>query len=510
MSNWGNMPSVAIVRPRGWLLALFLAQGLAAASLGIAQDAGGPRLGLPTGPVAPPAAPPPPALPSPGPRQLVVAVQFVGQRATKEHQIQQHVQTRRDREFDPELVQADVRRLLQTGLFRDVTIKTQQVDGGVVVIYEFSERPRINYIRYLGNRRQSEKALAKEHGLKIGDPLNAYSAQEARRKIEELYHANGCTNASVTLVEGDEKEDQGIVFVINEGQLERIEAVVFEGNTIASDSRLKTQVESKPGWFWYFFRGKVERQKIEADVQKLTAYYRNLGYFKARVGRELEFDDSGKWLTIKFIIDEGPRYVVRNVSVEGNQKFASQPMLDFLKLKSGEHFNQSSMNRDLNTIVDLYGSQGHVFADVQPDLRFLEEPGQLDLVYRIQEGDVFRVGEINVKIGGEFPHTRQTVVLNRLGLRPGDLMDSRKIKDAERRLKASQLFEVDPQQGDPPRIAIRPPDANAYGNLAEQPKPKPTIRGQSPDHPAASAWPPVRIPAPPLPAVFSWDQLRQH
>jgi outer membrane protein insertion porin family len=443
-------------------------------------------------------------LPQPGPRQLVVDVEFVGHRATKEHTIQQQVQTRRDREFDPELVQADVRRLLQTGLFRDVTIKTRMAPGGVVVIYEFVERPRINYIRYLGNRQQSDKKLNKETGLKVGDPLNAYSAQEARRKIEELYHTSGCTNANVTLMEGDEKDDLGLVFLVNEGQLERISATVFEGNTIASDGRLKTQIESKPGYAWYFFRGKVDRQKIEADVQKLTAYYRNLGYFKARVGRELEFDDSGKWLTIKFIIDEGPRYVVRNVTVEGNSKFASQPMLDFLKLKSGEPFNQSSMSRDLNTIVDLYGSQGHGFADVQPDLRYLEEPGQLDLVYRIQEGDVFRVGEINVNIGGEFPHTRQTVVLNRLGIRPGDLMDSRKIRDAERRLKASQLFEVDPQQGDPPRIAIRPPDANTFGNIAEQPKPKPTIRGQSPEGYTETLHRPVSPPP-----VFSWDQLKQ-
>jgi outer membrane protein insertion porin family len=483
----GRLPPVGFLlrHGAGGLLALLLLSPSAPA------QSPGPQLAPPAGPTPAPAS----LLPAAGPRQLVVDVEFVGHRVTKEHQIQQHIQTRRDREFDPELVQGDVRRLLQTGLFRDVTIKTRQVNGGVVVTYEISERPRINYIKYIGNRAQSEKALGKEISLKVGDALNAYSAQESRRKIEELYHANGLPNASVTLLEGDEKEDLGLVFLINEGRLERVSSVVFEGNSIASDARLKTQVETKPGWFWYFFRGKVDRTKIEADVQKLTAYYRSLGYFRARVGRELEYDESGKWLTIKYIIDEGPRYVVRNVSVEGNTKFASQPMLDFLKLKSGKHFNQAQMNRDLNTIVDLYGSQGHVFADVQADPRFLEEPGQLDLVYRIKEGDVFRVGEINVNIGGEYPHTRQTVVLNRLGIRPGDLMDSRKIRDAERRLKSSQLFEVDPQQGDPPRIAIRPPDANAYGNIAEQPRPQPTIRGQSPDEPR-------------LPGVFSWEQLR--
>jgi outer membrane protein insertion porin family len=490
--------------PPGYSLGPELTQPLAgppAATPGVGASSTAPN--LPPVPTAPQDA---------GPRQLVVDVQIVGNRSAKEHEIQKHIQSRRDREFDSETVQADHRRLLQTGLFRDVTTKTQQVPGGVIVIFEVAERPRINYLRHLGNRGLSEKALVKEHGMKVGDPLNAFSTDEGRRKIEELYHRSGFPNATVSILEGNRKEDQGVVYVVNEGQLERIEKVVFEGNTIATASRLRTQIESKPGYFWYFFGGKLDREKLDGDVQKLTAYYRSLGYFRARIGRELEFDDAGKWVTVKYIIDEGPRYVVRNVTVEGNTKFASNPLLGQLQLQSGQFYNQGAMNRDLNTLVDLYGSQGHVFADVQADPRFLEEPGQLDLVYRIKEGDVFRVGEINVHIAGESPHTRQTVILNRLGLAVGDILDTRKIRDAERRLKSSQLFEVDPQIGEPPRIAIRPPDYSAVEGLAEGPRDGGTLRGQSPDErlptsgpTARSAPPPVARPVSP---IHSWEQLR--
>lgn len=438
-------------------------------------------------PQVPPYGPPPtnalppiadlqPAQPA---RQLVVNVQVLGNSQTKDYEIAKHIHTRADREFDPELVQADVRRLVTTGLFKDVKTFTRPAEGGVVVIFEVFERPRIHKILFLGNRGMSEKMLTKEIGLKPGDPLNSYSCDEARRKIEELYRTKGYPTATVSLLEGDQPGDKDLVFLINEGQIERIAWVSFAGNTVASDARLKTQIESKPGFLWYFFKGKVDRTKIDSDVEKITAYYRSLGYFRARVGRELSFDDSGKWLSLKFIIDEGPRYVVRNVSVEGNKKFADGPILDYLQLQSGDYYNQAAMNRDLNTLVDIYGSQGHVFADVQADPRFLEEPGQLDLVYRIQEGDVFSVSEINVHIAGEFPHTRQTVVLNRMGFGPGDILDTRKIRDAERRLKASQLFTVNPQEGEPPKVVVRPPDPLSIGSLAEQPRPS-TIRGQSP------------------------------
>ena len=424
--------------------------------------------------------PTPPPVPV-QPRQVVVDVQIVGNSVTKDIELQRHIQVLKDRDFDPELVQADVRRLVQTGLFKDVRTYTREVPGGVIVIYEVFERPRIGQIRHLGNRGFSDKKLNKEHGLKPGDSINAYTSEEARRKIEDLYHKGGYPNASVTLLEGDKPGDKNVVFLINEGQLERISSVIFEGNRISTDARLKTQIESKPGYGWYLFGGKVDRSKIDADVEKLTAYYRSLGYFRARIGRELIFDNAGKWLTIKFIIDEGPRYVVRNVSVEGNIKFASAPLLNFLELKSGEYFNQAEMNKDLTTLIDLYGSQGHVFADVQADPRFLEEPGQMDVIYRVKEGDVFSVGQIHVHIAGEFPHTRETVVLNRAGnLRPGDLLDTRAIRDWERRLKASQLFEANPATGEPPRVVVRPPELNAVGLAASGNGPG-TIRGQSPD-----------------------------
>jgi outer membrane protein insertion porin family len=126
----------------------------------------------------------------------------------------------------------------------------------------------------------------------------------------------------------------------------------------------------------------------------------------------------------------------------------------------------------------LYGSQGHIFSDVQANPRFRDEPGEIDLVYKIQEGEPFRVGQINVHIAGEFPHTRRNVVLNKLSLRPGDLIDMRQIRDSERRLKFSQLFETEQTGGEPPRIVVRPPELSDAEVAANKKK---GVRGQSPE-----------------------------
>ena len=396
--------------------------------------------------------------PSYASRPLVAEVRIMGNETTAEHYVRSQLRTKKDREFDPQILQADVRRLASSGKFQDVRPYTQDTPAGVVVTFEVFERPTIRYIRFLGNRGISDKVLEKQDGLELGDPLNRYAVDEARRKVEEFYRSKGFSKCQVFINEGGGPQDRGAEFAINEGVLERIFAVHFEGNTIASDSRLKTQVKSKPGILWYLFRGKVDRKQIDEDMNRLTAYYRNLGYFNARIGRELEFSDSGKWLTIRFVIDEGPRYMIRNVAILGTKKFSSQALAERLELTSGDYFNFGKMNRDVNTLVDIYGGQGHIFVEVNPDPRFLEEPGQLDLVYNIEEGGVFRAGKINVHIGGEYPHTRQSVVLNRVSIRPGDVIDMREKRNSERRLKASQLFLNDPTTGKVPRVVIRPPE----------------------------------------------------
>lgn len=420
--------------------------------------------------------------PAPGSRPLVVDVILNG--TQNQERALNYIRTKKEYEYDPAQLQADIRRLITSGQYRNVKTYLRNVDEGVVVIFELVDRPKINSIEFLGNRGFDDKKCLKTVNLKVGEPLNTYEVEEGRRKLEELYRGKAHPQAVVGILEGDKPEDQAVIYTISEGYKVMISSVTFEGNTFASDGQLKTKVTSKPGYLWVFLHGKFDRAKLDSDVEKITAYYRDFGFFRARIGRQLEFDDSGKWVKIKFIIDEGPRYNVRSVAVLGSQSMRTEPLLEALKLKDGRPYNRQQMDKDLQLMRDLYGSQGKIFADVTAEPRFLEEPGQIDLVYKVQEGEAFRVGEINVHIAGEFPHTRRNVVLNRMSLRPGDLIDIREIRDSERRLKLSQLFESEHTGGEPPKIVVRPPELRdaaiaGYGGAG-------ALRGQSPDRAATT------------------------
>ena len=90
--------------------------------------------------------------------------------------------------------------------------------------------------------------------------------------------------------------------------------------------------------------------------------------------------------------------------------------------KAMPDFNVAILNEDIRELRDLYGSQGFVFSDIKMETRFLEEPGLVDLVYKIKEGKQYRVGQINVHYEGGNSVTKSSVIRTRIDLRPGDCL----------------------------------------------------------------------------------------
>jgi outer membrane protein insertion porin family len=421
----------------------------------------------------------------PSPDKMVIDVQVQGNKNLTTARVMQFIRTRPGRAFDVELVEKDVRQMNKSRMFVDVRPRYQETAEGVIVIFEVVERRTIKYVKFLGRTRvRRMKVLTEKSGVKEGDALDPYAIEDGRRRLEDYYRERGHNKVRVTTIEGDKPQDRGVVFLIHEGPVQRVRTIDFVGNTIVGDQRLKTQIESKRP-FLFLFKGFVDRDKVNDDVDRLTAYYRSLGFFQAEIGREMKFNDERDRLDVTFVINEGPRYTVRNVTFVGNTKFKTEELSKDLGLKSGDFFDQAKMNADLSAVQDIYGGDGYIFTKVQADPRFDDQPGILDLVYQVEEGARYHVNNVIVKINGEGTHTKQTVVLNRVSIRPGDIADVRELRDSERRLKMSAVFANNPAQGQAPRLTFVPPDADEEEMMAEGPGRGP--RGQSPDTPLPAA-----------------------
>ena len=414
--------------------------------------------------------------PQPDQANIIAEVNVTGNSSIPTHHLTRNIRTRPGRYFDPDKLQQDVDDLWQMP-------EVDRINGpylnrtpeGIIVTIDVEERNTISAVQFIGNRGISDRTLKKEIGLEDGKPLDVHQIRMAKTKLEEYYKDKGYPRTQVEIMEGSETNDSNVVFLIHEDEKQRIWKVEFEGNTIATDARLRHFIQSKPG-IMKVFGGLVKRDEIEQDIVRLTTYYRSLGFFNARIGREVDESNDGRWMTVRFIINEGPRYRVRNVSFIGNDVYTPEQLKTMLELKPGKEagaqpeFNVATMNQDVVALRDLYGSQGFVYSNVEAEPRFLEEPGLLDIVYKIKEGKQYVVGNINVHFEGDYGITKRQVVLNRLQLRPGDLIDSKLLRNSERSLGAAQVFANRQTPGaQPPKIVVRTPEIDELQRSAHGP-----------------------------------------
>ena len=389
---------------------------------------------------------------------IVKSVRVIGNRAVGIHKITSKLQTRKSRFYDYELVLGDVRRLNDMGSFDHVTFKIDEQPDGVDVTYIVNERPMITRVIYHGNRAMGEREVTGRCGISKGDPLSEFSIESARRRLIDYYLSEGFNQISITTVIGIEGDPGAVVYRINEGPKERIASIHIHGSTIVSEARLKKIINSRgpmAGVLTYIGNA-VDMRKIDQDVDVLATYYHNLGFLTATVGRQIKYDDSGKWLTVNFVVNEGPRFKVNDIQIIGNQYITEQSLRQRMNLKPGDMFDGTLMRRDIGELVYGYGELGYIYADVEPKTVMRDESNVVDLVYEITEGDRWRVGEILVNIEGDPDLMKETTMLNLVDLREGDWIDRRTLELNRRRLERSQLLEVNPQIADPPDIKVVP------------------------------------------------------
>ncbi|MBR5626130.1 MAG: BamA/TamA family outer membrane protein, partial [Thermoguttaceae bacterium] len=376
------------------------------------------------------------------------------------------IKTRIGAKFSQQQLEEDKRALLQTKQFIDVTVSTTtkpESPNKIIVNFDLTSRRMMRYIKVIGNRKISKSAILDELGMKRGETrMDPYEVENGKHRIIELYKNKNYNEPNVTILMGDRPEDIGVIYLIDEGIKQKVLKTTFIGNTVASSARLRYLVSTKPG-FLYLIGGEFSRERLDEDVTKLLEYYRNLGFFDARIDREYEegegYTGLGKenaWITIRYIINEGPRYRIRNFIFEGNRVISSEDLRKKLKVKPNDFYNNADIEYDRITLKYEYQDLGYVRADITPNQVFTDQEGYIDIRYDIKEENRYRVRDILIDYAGKESRTKSTVILNMLDIAPGQLLNGRKIRSSENSLRLSGYFNDKPTEGQIPEIAVIP------------------------------------------------------
>ena len=294
-----------------------------------------------------------------GDAELVAEVRIVGNDTTTTTQISANITTRAGRPFDGGRA---ARRRASWPISAGSSTSsrcTKRRRKAAIVIFQVVERPTIRYVTYLGNEGVKDKTLDKQTGLKAGGSVDPYAVRGRQPQAARLLPSKGYNNVQITILEGNKPTDQGVIYLINEGAAQRIWKTSSSSATrFVSDGRLKTLIKSKPPILYAvqgLRRPRADRRRHRSCSPPTTA---PIGYFQARVSRQLEYNDEGNWIDLTFVIHEGPQYQVRDVSVIGNTKFEPAPLAENVEADRRPVVRAGQDAKDAQWLQELYGSQG--------------------------------------------------------------------------------------------------------------------------------------------------------
>ncbi|NOT02463.1 MAG: outer membrane protein assembly factor BamA [Phycisphaerales bacterium] len=376
------------------------------------------------------------ALAQPG--GAVTEIRFEGAERSTRAYLESVVQTRVGEPFDAAVVDQDVVRLLQTGKFSSVTSEVVPGEGGAAaVVFRVRERTLIASIQFENNRYFNEKTLLGHVQAKAGDPVDAFALREGRDNILEAYRGAGFGRAIVE-VDTDQAHATGrVVYRIEEGEQVRVRKVLFEGNQQVATAELKKRVRTTSA-LWIFRPGVFDPDVADADAATLQSYCRDQGFLDARASYRVDAGKRPGDLAVVFMITEGTPYVVEAVRVTGNTVFGTEDILGSFATQAGLVFNQSRLEKDAEALRTRCGDYGYIYATVRALRVFSATPGFVVLTFEVNEGEPMRVGRVVVR-GNEM--TQDKVVRRALDLYPEDTFRITPMRNAERDLRQTQLFE---------------------------------------------------------------------
>jgi len=369
---------------------------------------------------------------------LIREIVLEGNRRVQDAVILGRVQTRVGAPFNPAQLSEDIRSVFALGFFDDVQMRLEDFEGGVRVTFVLVERPFIRDVDFAGNRRLSTDELRDKIDLKLGSVYNPVEVQKARERLIEHYESEGYFEVQITPeVEKFEDGDVRVVFSVNEGRRITIDRIVIEGNRGLTDRQIKKALATQEREY-FILRGKLQRQKLDEDVERILALYNDHGYIQARVERhDIAVDRERARVTVTFTVVEGPQYRVDEIRINGVTLFPENEIRRLVRLKPGDVYSRSALRDSVRQITDLYSTVGRAAVDVTP--RTEQKPdARVGLVFDVNEGPEVYVERIN--ISGNL-RSQDKILRREIPMVEGDLFTLQKLQRARQRLLNLGYFE---------------------------------------------------------------------
>jgi outer membrane protein insertion porin family len=351
------------------------------------------------------------------------------------------VESRKGESLDFDKLDKDLRAIYAMGYFNDVRIETEDGAKGKIVIFHVSEKPSIGRITFNGNKKIKEDDLNKESGIKLYSIYNPNDVKQSISKLKDYYRKEGYYTIEITdKVEDIPRNEVALTYEINEGEKVYVQKIEFVGNTKFKDGKLKDLMDtSEKGLLsWFTKSGVLDKKRLETDAQKITVFYQNQGYLRAKVGEPTVRYEAGYGLIVKIEIIEGDQYFVNNVNVTGDLVRPAEELLSKLRMTKQNPFSREMVRKDVLALREVYADEGYAYVEVVPLTKEDDRNHTVDITYQATKGSKVRFERINIT-GNTI--TRDNVIRRELKVYEGEYFSGQGMRDSARNLNRLGFFE---------------------------------------------------------------------
>ncbi|MGA2027264.1 MAG: outer membrane protein assembly factor BamA, partial [Syntrophobacteraceae bacterium] len=376
-------------------------------------------------------------------KALIADVKIRGNDRIEAEAIKREVKSKKGDLLKPEQVSEDIRAVYKMGFFEKVDGEVSDSPAGKILTFVVQENPIVQEVKVSGQKKVKEKDLLAAIVTKPYAILQRSVVSDDVQKILKLYQQKGYYNAEVTSTIDFPKDPHKAVvsFNIQEKNKVYIKSIDFVGNKNIAARKLRGVMQTKVKSILSVItdRGVLQKDILETDLERITAYYHDEGYMDAKISSPVtNLKEDGFHISIT--VEEGARYKVTQIKMTGDLLDGYEnKIMKKLTLKSKDYFSREKIRHDMDLIKLAYMNEGYARADVDPRIKRDSEAHVSEITFNITMKEKVRIGQIFVTGNTK---TRDNVIRRELRMFEGDIFNAKKIEDSVIRLKKLDFFEA--------------------------------------------------------------------
>lgn len=301
------------------------------------------------------------------------------------------------------------------------------------------ETPHSQQVTFEGNLIFRDKSLL--HALDyyrapLSGNFDIMDADDAAYFLKEFYNMKGFPDTDVQYQFFS--EGPHVVFKIDEGHRIQLGKVIFSGNTVFSDKRLKDIVEAYIRQATSRLIGRVnyvESAILDAG-SSIISQYRNHGYLGVQVWAEIIDENTPGSRGVHFSIEEGPQYILTNITASGIPEDI-RPIEEILDEHLGHFYQQDESVILRSQVLRELRNSGYYNASALETESINDKTGNVSLHFQITPGPKYRIGKVEIE---GYRRTMYGSVARLLGIKSGQEFDSEKLQAGLRRIWFTGAF----------------------------------------------------------------------